>query len=336
VGVWYSTREEVKSSLDIKGTARDNARVDRAIEAASRSVEQLTRRRFYPEIDTRYFDWPNRSGAPSWRIWLGVNEVLALTSVVAGGTTIVAADYFLEPANEGPPYDSLEIDRASSASFSSGDTSQRAVALTGTFGANTETDPAGTMSTASINTTATSFAVSDSGTVGIGTLLLLDSEYVCVTGKSLLTTGLTITEAQASSNAATTLTVSGAGLNVGEELVIDSEVMLVTDVPTSTTAIVKRAWDSSVLAAHLDNATIYARRTLTVERAWLGTTAASHTTGAISKLVYPGPIISLTIAMAQQQIMTENSGQSADLKDISHLVQQVRRDYGRLGRVGAI
>src|SRR5690606_22447868 len=56
---WYTTRETVKAALDYKETARNDAQVDRAIESASRAVEGLLHRRFYPETATRYFDWPN-------------------------------------------------------------------------------------------------------------------------------------------------------------------------------------------------------------------------------------------------------------------------------------
>lgn len=54
----YATREEVKSALDIKQTARNNDQVDRAIDSASRAVEGLLHRVFYPTFDTRYVDWP--------------------------------------------------------------------------------------------------------------------------------------------------------------------------------------------------------------------------------------------------------------------------------------
>src|SRR5690606_27435433 len=123
--------EEVMASLDIKYTARSNAIVDRAIEAGSRAVEGLTHRKFYPVTDTRYFPWPAGSFGSPWRIWLDDNEVIEVTSLTAGGVSISSDDYFLEPVNSGPPFNRVEIDRDSSASFTNNGTSQRAVALTG-------------------------------------------------------------------------------------------------------------------------------------------------------------------------------------------------------------
>jgi hypothetical protein len=92
MGVWYCTREDVKSSLDSKESARNNGQVDRAIESASRAVEGLTHRRFYPETDTRYFDWPNAQYARPWRLWLDQHELVSVATLSSGGTTIAASD----------------------------------------------------------------------------------------------------------------------------------------------------------------------------------------------------------------------------------------------------
>lgn len=54
----YATREQVKQALDIKESARSDLQIDIAIEAASDSVDGLLHRVFYPQVMTRYFDWP--------------------------------------------------------------------------------------------------------------------------------------------------------------------------------------------------------------------------------------------------------------------------------------
>ncbi len=56
--VCYSTREDVKTALDIKESARVNAQIDRALAGARDSVETLCNRKFYPQAATRVFDWP--------------------------------------------------------------------------------------------------------------------------------------------------------------------------------------------------------------------------------------------------------------------------------------
>jgi hypothetical protein len=64
--------------------------------------------------------------------------------------------------------------------------------------------------------------------------------------------------------------------------------MLVVDRYTAT-VIVERQWSGSVLAAHSSGDTIYAYRTLTVQRGQLGTTAATHTTATDGRGLHPAP-----------------------------------------------
>ena len=155
---WYATREDVQRALDSKLTARNNAQIDRALESASRDVDALCHRRFYPETDTRSWDWPGQQYALPWRLWLDDNELISVTALTSGGTTIAASDYFLEPNRGGPPYNRLEIDLDSTAGFGGGNTHQRAITVTGLFGyANDETS-VGTL-TAAVSSTTTQGAV---------------------------------------------------------------------------------------------------------------------------------------------------------------------------------
>ncbi|WP_449342453.1 hypothetical protein, partial [Streptomyces aurantiogriseus] len=130
----YATREDVMHALDVKPTAYNSAQIDRALQSASRGVEALCHRRFYPEAATRYFDWPSSQYRPSWRLWLDDNELISITTLTSGGTTIAASDYFLEPNRTGPPYNRLEIDLDSNAAYGGGDTHQRDITITGLWG----------------------------------------------------------------------------------------------------------------------------------------------------------------------------------------------------------
>src|SRR5882757_9893420 len=121
MGITYCTREDVKESLDIK--------------TATRSVENLTRRVFYPTITTRYFDFPDGGRSSTYRQWIDEPaQLISATSVTSGGTTIVTNDYFLEPVNEGPPFNRIEIDLASTANFDAEATHQRQTVVAGTWG----------------------------------------------------------------------------------------------------------------------------------------------------------------------------------------------------------
>ena len=306
--VWYCTREEVKSALDFAETARNNGPVDRAIEAASRSIEALTLRRFYPQTATRHFDWPNRSGSRPWRLWLGQDELISITTLVAGGVTIAASDYFLEPANTGPPYTHVEVDLASQASFSAADTHQRAVAITGAYGHSAVDATAGALAAAIGTTSTTTVDVSDSAAIGVGDLIKVDSERMTVSDKTMLDTAQNASVLTASMSDVAITGVTAGTIKVGETILVDSERMLVVDV-AGTTLTVKRAWDGSVLAAHNAGADIYAPRRLTVTRGVLGTTAATHLDAtAVTRHVVPGPVRNLCIAESINPLQQETSG----------------------------
>jgi len=307
MGVWYATREDVKSALDFAETARNDAQVDRAIEAASRSGEALLRRRFYPQVATRYFPWPNHQYARPWRLWLDADELISVTTLTAGGTVVAASDYFLEPANSGPPYTHIEIDLDSSAAFKAGNTHQRAIAIAGVFGYSAEDEAAGTLAEA-LDTTETGIDVSDSALIGVGHIIKVDSERMLVTGKAMLTTAQTLqTPLTASQSNVTVAVTTGSSYSVGEVILLDSERMLITDI-SGNNLTVRRAWDGTVLAAHTGS-TIYAPRTLTVTRGALGTTAAAHSTSAaITRHVVPGLVKELCVAESLNSLQQESSG----------------------------
>src|SRR6201988_4413761 len=109
--VWYCTREEVRLALDSKMTAYNDSRVDMAIAAGAQGVEGLLHRRYYPEITTRSRDWPNYDYSQTWRLYLGINEIISLTTLTSGGVVIPSANYILRRLDDlvEPPYTVLEI-----------------------------------------------------------------------------------------------------------------------------------------------------------------------------------------------------------------------------------
>ena len=347
MGVWYASREDVKAALDFKETARNNGQVDRAVESASRAVEGLTHRRFYPETDTRYFDWPDDDYGRPWRLYLHQHEVISVTTLSSGGDTISASDYFLEPVNDGPPYSRIEIDLSSSASFGGGSTHQRDITVTGVFGYSADTTAAGALAEA-LDSSETDVDVTDSSLIGVGDIIVCESEYMTVTGRSMLDTTQDIGADLASSNAAVTVAVTtGSSYTVGETILIDAERMLIVDI-AGNNLIVKRAFDGSVLAAHTSGADVYAPRTLTVVRGSLGTTAAAHDTAtAVRKHEVPALIRQLTIAEAVSDLMNQSAAyartvgsgdneREASGRALRSLRDQVKARYGRNARVRAV
>ncbi|MGJ5831426.1 hypothetical protein [Streptomyces ossamyceticus] len=309
---WLASREEVKAELDVRETARSNARIDRALADATEAVHGLCHRVFYPVLATRYFDWPGPQYARPWRLWLDANELISVTSLTSGGVTIPASDYFLEPNTYGPPYNRIEVDLDSSAAFGGGDTHQRNIGITGVWAGCplVESQTGATVEALDASETGIDVDAATSAAVGVGNLLRIDTERVIVTSRSNLDTGQTLGgSGLTNQNSAVTVTVqSGAAFAAGESILIDGERMRVDEV-AGNTLVVTRAWDGSTIAAHSVGATIYAPRTLTVTRGALGTTAATHLTSATVYLWEPpGPVRQLCVGEAVTSLLQGRSG----------------------------
>ena len=310
-GIWYATREEIKAELDVKETARSNARIDRALEDASRRVEGLCHRKFFPVQATRYKDWPSRQGSTPWVLRLDDQELISVSALASGGTVITADEYNLEPVNFGPPFNRIEINLGGDGAFGGGDTYQRDVQVTGLWGyRNTEATGGALAEALDASETAADVNGAASATVGIGSIIRVDSERMLVTGRQQLSTGQTLGGAGLTNlNSATAVTVqSGAAFAPGEVILVDAEKMRVDEV-AGNTLIVTRPWDGTTIAAHTVGAAIYAPRTLVVTRGALGTTAAVHADASVVALwVPPGPVRQLVVAEALTDLLQGRSG----------------------------
>lgn len=340
---WLTTREDVRAALDSGDTPRNQRLIDQAITAASASVEKLCNRRFRPTVATRYFAWPHPDRRSStWRIWFDGHDLITATTVTAGDTTYTSGEYFLEPVNTGPPYTRLELDLGETAAgFDTASTFQRGVSIYGLWGHSNDERSGGTLASAISSTTATTITVSDASLIGIGDLIRIGSERLQVTGRVWVTTGTTISADVAALDGTRSISVAnGTAINAGEVLLIDSERLDVTDVVGNTVTAV-RAVNGSVLAAHTSGATVYASRTLTVERGAYGTTAATASQAATIAVHTPPPLaFRLTRAEAIVDLiqgragytLATGSGQAA--QDITaEGLERLRRDcYLALGR----
>lgn len=283
--VWYCTRESVQDAFDVKEAAHRSAQIDEAIASASDDIDGWLNRHKHglaPRVATRYFPWPKRDGGGATRLWLDENELISVSSFTAAGTAIAASDYFLEPVNSGPPYTHIELDLDSSASFTNSGTSQRALAVAGVFGISDDRNPAGTLAEA-LDASETAVDVSDASLVGVGHVLVVDSERMLVTGRSALDTGQNLATNMDALNSDRNVDVAdGTQFHVGETILIGNERMKIVDIAGNNLTVI-RAYDGSVLAAHTAPLDVYAYRTLTVERGALGTTAATHSSGATAE-----------------------------------------------------
>lgn len=312
--VRYCTREDVQDAFDVREAAHRSAQIDQAIDSASDDVDGWLNRHKHglaPRTATRYFDWPQRFSR-AHRLWLDENELISVTTLTAGGTVIVAADYFLEPVNSGPPYTYVEIDQSSSAAFASGDTTQRAISILGVFGINNDQKAAGSLENAIADATTTAVDVTRSDVIGVGSVITVESERMLVTNKLSLDTTQDLASAMNALKNDQTVDVSdGTKFFVGELILIDSERMRITEISGNNLTVV-RAYDGSTLATHSLGAGVSVYRRLTVERGALGTTAASHADAtAVTVWDVPSLVRDLTKAEAIVRLEQEFSGYGA-------------------------
>ena len=342
---YYCSREAVKAAVGIVG-AKSDAVIDRNIEAASEDIERLlVPLTFIPVTATRTYRWPQVNGRsavlriPGW-------DLIAVTTLQAKAqdsspTTIAAADYFIEPANEGPPYRRIEIDLSSTAAFEAGDTPQRSISIAGRWGYREDTKAAGALAEG-LDTSETEVQITNASLIDVGDTLKIESEAMFVSAKAALTTGTTLNDTlTVDRNDVTVTLASGAAAKVGEVLLLDSERMLVEDI-TGNDLTVQRAYDGSVLAAHSTGITVYAYRSLTVVRAVNGTTAATHAdTTAITKYAPPADIVELCLAQAiahmtqgesrwTGQISGGEGAVNVRMVDLFHLRRSIIEKYARV------
>lgn len=320
---FYVTREEVYEARDFKGSTVSARAIDSAILAASRSIDILLDRRFYPTTATKYFNAPTGTV-----LWLDVPDALiSATSVTSGGVAISSDDYFLEPVNYGPPYNRLELDLGGNGTFTTAGTTQRQVAITGVWGYNVDTEPVTTLASSPGSST-TYVDVADSSAVGIGSLIVIGTEYLEVTDKQLVDTGQNASAMDAKSS---TVTITGVtGVNAGEIIQIDSEQMRVTSV-SGTTLTVERAYGGSVLASHALDSDIYVYRRLVASRGVNGSTAAMHGWGnTVSKVVYPADIVELCLAETLNTLSQRKAEYGRTIGSADNLVEARGAALGQL------
>lgn len=346
----YCTREQVADAIDVRSTARANSRIDRACASAVDSVDALLLRGtggFLPTTATRYFNWPERDSGGSWRLWLDENGLISVTSVVAGGVTIAAANYLLEPNTSGPPYTRLELLRSANVSFGGGSTPQRQIVITGDYGVRDERETAGTLS-GGIGGTDVVLQLSSGALVGVGDLLLIGTERLVIGGRGWVDTTKDLGGDIEALSSAVTLTIASSGLTAGERILIDAESMLVTDVAGST-VVAQRAADGTVLASHSTGASVYASRSFTVTRGCRGTAAAAHSDAATVE-VYRTPAIinELAIGEAVSGLLQATAGYARTIeasdgssrevlgRGLTDLRKRAAIAYGRQMRTAAV
>lgn len=309
----YATAEQVLTALESAQTTRNIAQIMQKLQAASESVDTQMARRFYPELRTTKYDYPNYEYAYPWQLWLGANELVSLTTLTAGGTVIPNANVMLRTGDsrDDPPYSIIEIDLSTSSALSSGTTFQRSIEVYGVHGWNetATVTPAATLH-AGINNSAATVVVDTANdfNIGTGSLLMVDTERMLVLARRMsAVAGQALTADVDDLNSTRLFPVtSGAAFAVGEMLLIGSERVRVDDI-AGNNLIVERAVDGTPIAVHTLGTAIYGQRTLTVERGCLGSTAAAHNINA-PVYVHEYPALINELCLAETEVMLEQAG----------------------------
>lgn len=353
-GIWYATREQVTASLEIFSVARAYPIIDAKIAAASISVEGRLHRRFYPEVRTIKADWPNYSLSPSWDFNLWDNEIISLVALVSGGVSINIADAILRRADEKvePPYSMLQINLASNAAFSAGMTFQQSLQITALTGYN-DTDvsiPSAALG-GNINSAVTALVLNPVAgvyDVGVGSIVLIGTERLVLTRRSMSDTTVNTAGTLAAQQNAVSLSVTdGTNFAVDETILVESERMRIVDIAGNVLT-VNRAWDGSILATHASGLDVYALRTFTARRGALGSVAAAHT-AADSVYAHAFPPLVNELCIAETVTLLEQNaggyarviGSGASAREtkgegLADIREQATIAYGRKGRIGVI
>jgi hypothetical protein len=319
--------------MDIKLGGYNASQVDRNIETASDTVEDICKRIFYPQYQTRYIDWPNFQYAYPWTVWLDQHELADQPSLFVTGAllpepiVIPVGNFICRPINTGPPFTYIELRRDLNSFFGANSTPQLDIGITGPFGYWTKTRSAGALASAITDTTGATVTVTQGDTPGCGDTMVVDSERMVVQEKSAVNSGIEFNAWTTASAADNAWSFPSGNWFPGEVLTIDQERMLVLSVIGSNMT-VKRAWDGTILAQHTSGM-VWVDRQLTVLRGSCGTTAATHSNAApVSINSYPGLVKQLALAEALVGVTQEPSAYAFDLESRTRVNQNV---YGGTG-----
>ena len=232
---------------------------------------------------------------------LTVAPLLAVTSIVDDGDSLVSADYLLYPRNrwwENGPYTRIRTD-PDATTLNAWSLEEDIVVVTGRWGLYEESGSTdATVQNDPLAADGTSLIVDNGSKIRPGLVLLIAAEQTFIESTGT-TTDSTADTAEAVDNSEEAIDTSdGTKVAIGEIIKIDNEKMLVLDIQ-SNTIVVERGWGGTTRAAHNTSVNVNVYRTFTVKRGVNGTTAAEHAQDvAISKYIPPWDVHYLCKQMA--------------------------------------
>ena len=296
----YCTVEEVIADLGLTG---DEPKLLDRIKAASKHILQSIGN-FVPISDDRLF-FPNGGQT------IDIDPLLAVTTVTEDTTVLQASAYRLTPNNQcwlNGPFVWIEKN------WTDGSTvwqdrnllngpnsylnwnsrmawSPNGLTIVGRWGMYEEMADLG-ITVASQLIGAKTLVVTNGSLLSPGMVLLIESEQEMVTagnGGPGSVDGTVATSQVTSAITADVETIpvtNGAEFNQGETFRVDFENFKIRMI-AGNNLLCSRGWNGTTKNTHVINSPMYVYRTFTVSRAMNGTTAAAHTSAAISRYVIP-------------------------------------------------
>jgi hypothetical protein len=127
---YYCTLAQLQAYNSVTGitVAADDSFLVDVIKRASRAIERICRRSFYPTTATKKFDHPDNVQ------WMSFGaDLLSCTSLTVDGTVIPSTEYYLKPSNA-KAYQWIELKKGSGYYFEWTDTDQESVSIAGIWG----------------------------------------------------------------------------------------------------------------------------------------------------------------------------------------------------------
>ncbi len=185
----YATLGALKAETG-KTASGDDAVLLRALERASREIDDACRRRFYALTATRYYAGPRPCSANAWGEHLWIDDLAAVTSVAVDDdgdgtyelTLSADTDYWVHPPNRltHEPIQRLDVVSVGSPQIGQWPDRERAVKVVGTWGYSAETEASGTLGATITDATGTSVTMSSGHGLTGGETIVVDSEHLYV------------------------------------------------------------------------------------------------------------------------------------------------------------
>lgn len=209
----YATLAEYKEWIrqggtDIGTDATDDTQIERILGSASRFIDRETDRTYFPRVQTRQYNVPERGERV---LVLDDDDLLEIITLTNGDDVAIAAsEYNLEPFND-PPYEEIVLKESSSIYWqedSDGNT-ERVEDVLGFWGFHDDYNARAWLTGSAINmagnvdATEVVLTVDDGALHAVDELIKIDNEIMRVTG--IATHDLTVARAENGSTGATHL-----------------------------------------------------------------------------------------------------------------------------------